>query len=187
MHYIEPEGADKGRVILQGYTRVERFRPDVVIDDPFHLPEKALAVTPWQPNLIVDASGLLLSALCKGESGYGGFQYLAVGSGQESWDTEGVPDPSPSQTQLVNELARAVVEITFLDESNEPTVTVTNKLEVAGAFASGVAESAPWREWGIFGGNATSSPNSGIMVDYATHSAQAKESETWIRKVRIIF
>ena len=184
---LNVDDLERGLVIYKGETCVEKYRPGVTIEDPHHPPEPPYEITPWQSNIIVDASGKLLAALCKEEGGYGGFQYIAVGSGQEAWDTEGVPDPSPSTTQLVNELARAAASVIFLDESNEETATVTNKLEVAGVFASGVGESAPWREWCIFGGTATGSANSGVIVDYATHSALPKSLEEWTRKVRIIF
>ena len=172
---------------LYGVTCIERYPGDANIVDPYKVSCDPIEVSKWEPNIIVDNSGLILSALCKGEGGYSGLQYVVIGSGNVSWDTSGVPSPTVGQTQMVNELGRVAASIVFLDGSNNPTASVTNKLEISGTFGSGVAEGADWREWGIVGGNATGTANTGLLFDYSTHSAIPKDTETIISRVRIIF
>ena len=141
----------------------------------------------WRKNVICDTCGKVLAALVKEETSYGGAQYLAVGIGNASWDTNGTPSPSALTTQLVSELARKAVSIAFLDDSNNPTASVTNRLEIEATFGSGEANGAH-RELGIFGGNATASTDSGLMVNYLTQGIQTKASgqELTIR-VRFVF
>ena len=112
---------------------------------------------------------------------------LAVGGGQGSWDIDGLPAEDKERTQLYNEIARVAVVMNYLDESNEPTLTVTRHIDLAATFGSGVGEAASWREWAVFGGNATGSANSGIIIDLRLHTALPKVSQTWVRRTRFFF
>lgn len=141
----------------------------------------------WMKNVICDTNGLLLAALNKGQAGYTGIAFLAVGRGDAAWDTSGVPEPSPLRTRLVDELARQAVTIAFLDGANQPTAQLTNRLEVSAVFGDGQADGAH-REFALFGGNATAAPDSGLMVNYRTQQVKHKGAgEQLTITVRVIY
>lgn len=138
-------------------------------------------------NVICDTNGLLLAALNKGEGGYSGIQYLAVGIGSASWDTGGTPSPAPTRTTLVSELARKAVTIAFLDAGNLETGSVTNRLKISATFTSGEAN-GEHREFGLFGGNATGTVDSGLAVNYRTQAIKTKTTDDELTiSVRIIY
>ena len=183
---VTPE-RPSGLILPDAFSRIEAYAPEVEVKDPNNVEADPLFVTEWEKNTIMNASGLALSALFKGEAGYAGFQYIAVGGGQGSWDIDGLPAEDKERTQLYNEIARVAVVMNYLDESNEPTLTVTRHIDLAATFGSGVGEAASWREWAVFGGNATGSANSGIIIDLRLHTALPKVSQTWVRRTRFFF
>ncbi len=126
----------------------------------------------WRPNLIVQQCHRLLAALMKGHQGMRGVLFWAVGEGQERWDSLS-PSPVPTDFQLCNEIARqalATEQIVYLAE--EPTTTISDQLEIGAEFTSedfGAHGVQTLREFGLFGGDATDTPNSGFMIDYVIH------------------
>lgn len=123
-------------------------------------------------NLIVIGFSKLIAALLKNEAGYVGLQYWAVGEGEgSSWDDLTLEEleakSTESLTQLYGEVARAVVSMEFLDASNLPTPLITDKLRIQATFGTSV--SGYLREFGIFGGNATSTINTGLQIDHIAH------------------
>ena len=177
---------------IRGYTSLERYpgglSPDELASIQVHPNlDMLLEYHDWRPNLIVSSVANLISALFLGQSGYNGIQYVAVGSGEGDWDTDGTPEPTVGQTDLVNELGRVAPTVVFLDSSNNSTSAVTNRLQVSGTFMDADAVGT-WREWGVFGGNATSAADSGLLINYRTHGATAKPNdETLVRRVRFVF
>ena len=193
-----PEEDLSVRTAIRGYTSLERYPGDLtpreLASTRVH-PNKDLLVDyeDWHANIIVTTVASLVSALFKGQSGYGGVQYVAVGSGLATWDNDMTPAATIGQTELENELGRVDVtstsppSIVFLDATNTATSTVTNRIQVSGTFAPADAVGT-WREWGVFGGTATASADSGILIDYLTHGAKIKANdETLIRRVRFVF
>ena len=68
-------------------------------------------------NLVVNSFLKMVMTLCKGQAGYAGLQYWAVGSGATSWDTS-MPDPEINASRLTAEIGRVPIsasEITFLN------------------------------------------------------------------------
>jgi len=177
---------------IQGESRLERYPGDLTMADRKAVercPDESIMIeaTPWSSNLIVNDASELVAALFKGQANYGGIQYVVVGQGESSWDTSGVPTETVTQTRMVSELGRVAPTITFIDSSNADTLTVTNRISVAGSFGPTQANGS-WREWGIVGGTATSTANSGLLIDYYTHSVATKENtETLVRRVRMTF
>lgn len=124
-------------------------------------------------NDIVINGKILMAALMKNDALYpNGIQYLAVGSGDSDWDTQGTPDPSFANTTLLDEVdpgGRKVPEsIVYLDgPAGSPTLTPSAIIQVKTRFektdlpAGGVYI----REYGLFGGNATSVKDSGLMFN----------------------
>ena len=135
-------------------------------------------------NLVVNTALNLIMALLKRQSGYSGIQYWAVGSGASSWDS-GLPSPTAGDTRLTAEIGRVAIdpsEIVFLNGNLQVSSTPTNIIQITHTF--GVNDcNGKWREFGIFGGNATSSANSGIMINKRNHEVITKTSEMTVERV----
>ena len=134
-------------------------------------------------NLVVNSFLNLVMCLLKQHSGYNGIQYWAVGSGFSTWD-EKLPTPELTATRLTTELGRVPIsldEIKFLDSNYEVIQTPSNIIQVSHTF--GVDDcNGEWREFGIFGGNATSELNSGIMINKRHHAIITKTEEMIIER-----
>lgn len=134
-------------------------------------------------NLVVNSFLKLVMALCKGQSGYGGLQYWAVGSGATAWDTS-MPDPEINASRLTAEIGRVAIsaaDITFLNADLSVSSTPTNILQIRHTFGPSDCN-GKWREFGLFGGNATGSANTGIMVNKRHHGLITKTSEMSIER-----
>ena len=135
-------------------------------------------------NLVVNTALNLIMALLKRQSGYSGIQYWAVGSGASSWDSS-LPSPTAGDTRLTAEIGRVAIdpsEIVFLNGSLQVSSTPTNIIQITHTF--GVNDcNGKWREFGIFGGNATASANSGIMINKRNHEVITKTSEMTVERV----
>lgn len=139
-------------------------------------------------NLIVNGIFKLITSLLSAKGGYTGLQYWAVGEGLSSWNSDAPPQPSENDIKLVKEIGRKALDpssITWVNERGENSVTPTNRLKVSVTF--GYNECAGnWREFGLFGGNATGSADSGIMINHKNHGLIVKTSEMEINR-EIIF
>ncbi len=153
-----------------------------------------VTVLPWQRNLVVNTIGNLIAARFFGNTGGGDaddkpISYWAIGSGNPSWDT--VPGiPSVTDTILVAEFARKLItpsEMTYLDAGDLPTVSNTNKLQIILTFGTSEANGT-WREFGIFGGNATAVLDTGLMINHKIHGSITKTVAIAIeRTIRFTF
>ena len=134
-------------------------------------------------NLVINSFLNLVMCLLKHQNGYTGIQYWAVGTGAESWDST-MPSPSIEATRLTSELGRVAIlpsEITFLDGAYNEVSTPTNIIQIKHTF--GVNDcNGVWREFGIFGGNATADANSGIMINKRHHAVITKTEEMTIER-----
>lgn len=141
-------------------------------------------------NTIINDIGKLIACLFKGQSGYGGLSYWAIGSGSDSWDNT---NPTPAQvtdTGCVNEIGRKAIrsqDITFIDSSNSPTSSVTNRLQITVTFSETECNGI-WREFAIFGGNATTSKGSGLAINHKNHAIMVKTNSMVVeRQIRFTF
>lgn len=139
-------------------------------------------------NLVVNGIYHLITSLFSNKEGYIGLQYWAIGSGEEDWD-EGEPTaPQVSDTTLHSELGRKEIQpgdCRFVDAQGETASTPTNRLAVKVIF--GYDECiGTWREFGLFGGNATGIQDSGIMINRKVHGVINKTREMEITR-EIIF
>ena len=134
-------------------------------------------------NLVVNSFLRLVMCLMKKQSGYTGIQYWAVGMGNASWDSS-MPTPDINATQLTAEIGRVAIpasEITFLDSNYAETTSLTNIIQIKHTF--GVNDcNGTWREFGLFGGNATSNINSGIMINKRHHAVLTKTEEMTVER-----
>lgn len=134
-------------------------------------------------NLVVDSFLKLIMSLCKEESGYSGIQYWAIGSGETSWD-DNIPNPEINATRLTSELGRVQIdksEISFVTADGDKSDTPTNILQIKHIFGADDCNGL-WREFGIFGGNATEEANSGIMINKRHHKLLTKTNEMSIER-----
>ena len=134
-------------------------------------------------NLVVNSFLRLVMCLLKKQSGYTGIQYWAVGSGAASWDSN-MPTPDINATQLTAELGRVAIpasEIVFLDSNYDETATPTNIIQVKHVFGTADCNGV-WREFGLFGGNATSNANSGILINKRHLAVITKTNEMTVER-----
>lgn len=129
-----------------------------------------------QSNLITIGFGYLVASLLKGDATFGlPLQYWAVGEGEgDFWDDLSVEARQGKSiftlTTLYNEIDRQPVTIEFIDENND-TVSPgpTNRIEIRAVFGPDVIGTL--REFGVFGGDATASADTGLMIDHKSHTA----------------
>lgn len=141
-------------------------------------------------NLVVDVCSKLLAGLVSGKI-TGSSIYWAIGSGQTSWDAlfdaGSGPTPSSDAIGLVNEIARIKVSASnfrFVDESgNELSDSnYSNRIKCTITVDENTAN-GKWREFGLFGGNATATQDSGIMIDHIYHNVFNKSEEFSVTRV----
>ena len=160
-----------------GYFKVDGMYYDVIRRNG------KTEITPCSHNLVVTSIIKLISSLL-GNKMSNGIGYWAVGSGNDSWDTNPV-DPQLSETLLTNEIGRKAITISnieFYDNDNNPSVTPTNRLHISITFNEDECN-GKWREFGLFGGDGASvTINSGIMIDKKHHNIITKTSDTTIER-----
>ena len=164
------------------------------IEDNFIFPDgtKKLA-RPIDHNIVVKDAGKLIACLMKGQTGYRGITYYACGSGLDTWGDYTPPAASETDTRLTNEIFRKAItasDITFIDENNATSSVPTNRIQVKVVFneTDFGGATVTLREIGLFGGDASSSSNTGIMLNHKNHQKIIKTNELKLeRTVRITF
>jgi hypothetical protein len=114
----------------------------------------------WKPNTIVNNGRVLLAGFMRNDSP-SGIQFLAVGQGLASWDTNGAPSPAESATDLINRhmppIPESELSLVYLNEADVAVAGPTNRLEITATLEPGYPEitppaaSFPLREFGLFG------------------------------------
>ena len=129
-------------------------------------------------NIIVNTASILIARLLKdNKEPISGISYLAIGSGNGSWDLFDPPAPTTSQSRLENEFFRKAIDFkTFVHpDTGEPTTSKTNIVDYSATFSEAEAV-GPIVEMGLFGGDATAELNSGTMVNWRTFPVINKTS-----------
>ena len=160
------------KVHMTGYTKDTIYKNGVLVD------------VIEGHNLVVNSFLNLVMCLLKKQSGYTGIQYWAIGSGASSWDTE-LPSPELGATRLTNEIGRIVIpdsEVAFLDKEYNVVESPTNILQITHTFGASDCNGV-WREFGIFGGNATENLNSGIMINKRHHKVITKTEDMTVERI----
>lgn len=133
-------------------------------------------------NIVVTSFLNLVTSLLAGKAG--GIKYWAIGSGESSWSSS-LPEATTSETHLTSEIGRKAIntsDMVFLDSSGEVSDSPTNKLKITVTFGYDEC-TGTWREFGIFGGSeASSTANSGIMVDKKNHADITKSIDMEITR-----
>lgn len=146
----------------------------------------------WDSNQIQNTFMTLLAGWCIQEATIAdGITYLAVGHGLVGWDSA-APTLSHSDTTLEAEYFRSAIspgtDSYFIDPgTNLVSLTPTNKIELVVLIDYADAIGA-LREFGLFGGDASATTDSGHMVNWIHHARVDKDITMAIeRKVRILF
>ncbi len=124
----------------------------------------------WRHNLIVSSAWPLVAALLRKEPNAIGISFCAVGEGDSAWDRT-VPRPTAETARLYREIARSAVALTemrYIDAAGHPARGWTHRLELT-ITISPSSNPRTVREFGLFGGDATSTPNTGRLINYAVH------------------
>ena len=151
----------------------------------------------WVRNTIVADCRRLLAGFVRGtptvsEAVIG----LAVGAGLPAWDSSGPPNPSPTQTTLVDAhphlVPRAQLQLDFINPSNgtisvQPTGTLQLKAILGPgvpAWPDGFHSTSTLREFGLVARlNGTD-----VLINYRTHIAIAKDpASTLERSIWLVF
>lgn len=135
--------------------------------------------TDWKPNQIKNVFVALLAALLKGHAGYAGISYFAVGEGLVAWDATPptlVKTATTLETETYREVVTGSTDIAYLDALGGsvvggPTRFIRITVVLGTADANG-----DLREWGLFGGTATATLDSGEIIDQVSHALIVKDS-----------
>lgn len=145
----------------------------------------------WGKNQIQNSFALLLGALLRDEPGYSRIGFIGIGSGNASWDTV-PPTKSYSATTLNNEVFRKAIpqaDIIFIDPDTDISTggVPSSKLEITYTLDTTEAN-YDLREFGLFGGEATASFDTGSMVNWVSHTKIEKTSAFELnRRIRLTF
>lgn len=134
-------------------------------------------------NTVVDNCSVLIAGLMKGA--LSGVQYFAVGAGSSSWNNASLPSPSTSDTKLLAETYRKAInsaDVIYIDDDNEPSANPTNRIQITVTFDESEAN-GELRELAIFGGNATATKDSGLMLNRKIHALIYKTSGMKLERI----
>lgn len=143
-------------------------------------------------NLVVNSAYVVMAMCMKQDPAYGGFLYWAVGDGNvgagagtAAWDAGvagGTIAPLATATTLLNEIYRKAVvpaDITFIDGAGIASGTPTNRLQILATFLEdepGGGGDFYLREFGLFGGTATLTADSGYQINHKVHATYVKNN-----------
>jgi len=153
-------------------------------------------VRPFRLNQVQDSSLNLITGLLTNSSGMtsppvanlGAISFLALGSGQSTWDADPSNVVKPTtQTTLETETFRFSLspnDFVFLNSSSGATLSpqaLSSRFKVS--YTLGTADAnGDLREFGLFGGDATSTLDSGIMFNWITHPLIQKDNTLTIQR-----
>lgn len=140
-------------------------------------------------NIIVEDITKLIAALIKRHTGFSGALYWENGTGLDSWDDTPVV-PTKSDHALVTPLYRKEIsasDIIFIDEEGVESSEPTNRIQISIRFTE-LESNGKLRELGIWGGNASATLGSGIIINHRIHGILTKNDEMILdRKLRLTF
>jgi hypothetical protein len=203
--WLRRQAQQQPQLDAAGLPFLERAAVIPVVDgfwrDVITYPDGRVVRSDWQHNLVVNTFAELVAQLVMGNgvgtgpnATYLGVTYMALGTGNSSWDTSGPAAPNLTDTQLVAEPStgnfRKLCTAQMVDSNGNVTASLTNRVLCSTTFNAGEAN-GKLREWGLFGGNATATANSGLMIDHVTHPLIDKSSLSndfaLTRQVTLIF
>lgn len=195
------------RLLAQDEARLGRRAPDArfglkirgIWRDVFTLEDGRQVICPWKENQIQNLAATLAAALfARAEhgvtfTGMTGITYMAVGSGEVSWDTT-PPVLDAAGTTLTTEYYRKaipVTELVFLDPAlppgSPPIAGPSRKIGTTVTFLTAEGN-GDMREFALFGGLADGVANSGTIINWVSHPLIPKDTSlTLARTVELEF
>lgn len=176
--------ATKDTEVVLGHGIIGEFQ------DTIYHADGSVEVMEVQRNCIIKDIGKLIACLMKREEGQQGLTYWAIGSGSDHWDVVKPPDAQPTDNGCVNEIGRKAIPldaIEFVDPDGNHSEEITNSIKITLVFNTDECNGV-WREFSLFGGDATEELNSGLAINHKNHSVMVKnETMTIERQIRFIF
>lgn len=140
----------------------------------------------WRCNVIARTAWPLVAALLRNDQSLRGVLFCAVGEGEEGWD-DARPLAEATTTRLRAEVRRRALgaaDFAYLDIRGRSTQQPTDRLEISARFT--FSGRRVLREFGLFGGNATTAPDSGYLVNYVIHEpVEVGPGQALTRRVRL--
>ena len=135
----------------------------------------------------------LIASLFKNQANTLGIQYIALGSGDTTWDLlpNNKPNPMPnSDIKLTTEVFRKSIptsDIVFVDPTaafgqGAISQTPTTRLRITTQIEANEANTA-LREFALFGGNATGMQDSGFMLNWVAHPLIEKTDDVVLNRM----
>ena len=140
-------------------------------------------------NTKMDNVAILIAALMANEAGIGGILQHAQGIGDTVWVTPTIPAVNTADTTLLSEAGRkAPTSIVFLDGADLPTLTPTAKILVSTTYVEADLVGVTIREQALFGGDATTAVDTGIIINVIRHDPLFKSGAAILtRNIKITF
>ncbi len=158
--------------------RIQGVWRDVLRDPDGHVAWRSEPTS----NLVVFSALDLVGRLLTREPDLAGLCFWAVGEGDPAWDAT-APAPDRKRSRLTKETWRRRLtpgaDVTFDPSTN----SLVAKVRFEGDEANGKL-----REFGVFGGDASPWPNSGLLFSHRTHPVFDKNpGQTLDRELRLAF
>ena len=145
--------------------------------------------SPVRYNTKMDNAAILIAALLANDAGTSGLLFSAQGIGDAVWVEPTIPAVNTADTTLLSEAGRNPINsIVFLDGADLPTVTLTNKILVSTTFIEADLAGVTIREQALFGGDATATVDTGIILNVIRHDPLFKSGAAILtRNIKITF
>lgn len=145
-------------------------------------------VTEVRTNTKMDAVAVLMAALMANDPTQGGILYHAQGRGDAGWGAV-PPAVNTADTTLFDEAYRKVPDsIVFLDPSDVVVPGPTNVIRIRTVYGLAELAGETLREQALFGGDATATTDSGIIINTIRHDGIFKSGAVQLaRNVKLTF
>ena len=145
-------------------------------------------VTNVRKNTKMDVSAVLMAALMANDPGNAGILQHAQGRGTAGWGTT-PPAVSTGDLTLFDEAGRLAPDsIVFLDAFDVPVAGPTNVILVKTTYDETELVGETLREQGLFGGTASATADSGIIINVIRHAPLFKSGAfSLIRNIKLTF
>mgnify|MGYP003663371433 CR=1 FL=1 len=153
---------------------------------------RVLGDSGWRRNQVQNTNAILLASLIKNAAGISGVLFWAYGEGQASWDSS-PPVQLETDTTLTSEVFRKAVtapDVTFRDSTTFVDIdpTPSNVIQIDQLLGITEANGYSLREFGLFGGTATTTPDSGLFMNWVVHDRIDKDNSISVqRSIRFLF
>lgn len=145
-------------------------------------------VTPVRRNTKMNASATLFAALAANDPGQSGILKHAQGRGDVGWGGT-PPAVNPADTTLFDEIDRKTPDsIVYLDLFDVVVAGPTNIIRVRTTYGLADLAGEDLREQALFGGTATATIDSGIIINVIRHAPLFKSGAVQlVRNVKLTF